>query len=177
MSRCTNSAACHHDPDCEDVNCPGRPDEPVQRETRFQRAARMADVNARILAYFDDEQLAALRRLYELPKRHSGTSGGNTAAKLLLGLYNGLRFPFDLTDLRCFDMVNFEAAMTVIRMDAPRCRAEVHTVLDAIYGDGFSTGDEFEHWAFNLRLKGRCKKEGLSDRPLRYIELEDFRHV
>ena len=88
-------------------------------ETQESRAARMVPTHARILSYFTDDQLAALRRLYELPKRHSGTGGGNAAAKLLLGLYNGPRFPFDLTDLRCFDEANFEAAMTVLRMDAP----------------------------------------------------------
>ncbi len=138
-------------------------------ETTAERAARMAAYNSRILGYFTDAQLAALRRLYELPKRHIGTSGGNTAAKLLLGLYNGRRFPFDLTDLRCFDMANFEAAMTVLRMDAPACKAEVHVVLDALFADGFSTQDEFEHWAFNLRLKGRCKKGGLSGAPHRAV--------
>jgi hypothetical protein len=174
VSRCTNSIACHHDPACEDVDCQGRPEAETQ-ESRSATAARMAPTYARILAYFDDEQLAALRRLYELPKRHSGTGGGNAAAKFLLGLYNGRRFPFDLTDLRSFDRANFEAAITVIRMDAPSCRAEVHTVLDAIYGDGLSTGAEFEHWAFNLRLRGRCKKEGLSDESLlRTIRYEDF---
>jgi hypothetical protein len=146
-------------------------------ETREARAARMGPTYARILAYFTEEQLAALRRLYELPKRHSGTSGGNGAAKLLLGLYNGPRFPFDLTDLRVFDRANFEAVMTVLRMDAPSCKAEVHTVLDALFADGYSTGAEFEHWAFNLRLKGRCKKEHLDTEPLRFIELEDFLYV
>ncbi len=146
-------------------------------ETTAQRAESLAGYYTRILAYFSDGQLAALGRLYELPKRHVGTSGGNVAAKLLLGLYNGPRFPFDLTDLRCFDTANFEAAMTVIRMDAPFCRAEVHTVLDAMYGDGFSTGDEFEHWAFNLRLKGRRKKDLLPAVPLRRLDLGDFRYV
>jgi hypothetical protein len=137
----------------------------------------MAGHYAHILGYFTEPQLAALRRLYELPKRHVGTSGGNAAAKLLLGLYNGGRFPFDLTDLRLFDMKNFEAAITVLRMDAPSCKAEVHTVLDAIFGDGYSTGAEFEHWAFNLRLKGRCKKEFLPTVPLRRMDLKDFRYV
>lgn len=146
-------------------------------ETPEQRAARMRDWDARILGYFTEDQLEALRRLYELPKRHVGTSGGNAAAKLLLGLYNGRRFPFDLTDLRVFDQTNFEAAMTVIRMDAPRCMAEVHTVLDALYGDGFNTGAEFEHWAYDMRLKGRCTKDNLPDRPLRHLRLGDFRHA
>lgn len=176
MSRCTNSTSCHHDSGCEDVDCEGRP-EAETSESRAARAARMAPTYAHILAYFTEEQLAALRRLYELPKRHSGTSGGNAAAKLLLGLYNGPRFPFDLTDLRVFDLVNFDAAITVLCMDAPSCKAEVHTVLDAIFADGFSTGAEFECWAFALRLKGRCKKEHLPTVALRRMELEDFRYV
>jgi hypothetical protein len=31
MSRCSNSTACHHDPACEDLDCPGRPDAPAPR--------------------------------------------------------------------------------------------------------------------------------------------------
>ncbi|MDP2369352.1 hypothetical protein [Rhodoferax sp.] len=122
-----------------------------------RRAARSASITSRHSA----EQLAALQRLYELPKRHVGTGGGRSAARLLLGLYNGTRFPFDLTDLRSFDRTNFEAAMTVIRMDAPHCQYEVHSIIDAIYADTYYTGDEFENWAYNLKLKGRCSKDNL----------------
>lgn len=113
------------------------------------------------LSHYSQAQTEALRRLYELVKHHPGTGGGNAAAKLLLGLYNGLRFPFDLTDLRSFDAGNFEAAMTVIRMDARQTWCEVHVLLDAIYGDGRRVQTEFEHWAYNLRLKGAVKKADL----------------
>lgn len=122
-----------------------------------------------LLDKYTNRQKAALMQLYELVKRNQGTSGGNTAAKLLLGLYNGTRFPFDLTDLRLLDAGNLWAAMTVIQMDAARTHAEVHVVLDAIYHDGNSTGNEFENWAFNLRLKGRCKKEYLPTERIRRL--------
>jgi hypothetical protein len=117
--------------------------------------------DASLLAHYSAEQLAALKQLYDLARRHPGTGGGRRAMKFLLGLYNGPRFPFDLTDLRCFDRADFEAAMTVLRMDAQRTYAEVHSLLDAIHADTASTGAEFEHWAYELRLRGRCKKEAL----------------
>jgi hypothetical protein len=146
-------------------------------ETPAQRQARMAGHYAQTLACFNARELGALQRLYELPKRHIGTSGGNAAAKLLLGLYNGRRFPFDLTDLRVFDDTNFECAIAVLRMDAPRCRAEVHTVIDAIYADGIYTGHEFENWAWNLRLKGRCTKDNLPTGPFRQLELREVSYA
>ena len=110
--------------------------------------------------YTPEQQKAALH-LYQTVKRHSGTSGGNTLAKVLLGLYNGPRFPFDLTDLRLLDADNFIAAMTVIHMDSRRTYCEIHVLLDAILGGDANTGAEFEHWAYGLKLKGRCKADQL----------------
>ena len=129
----------------------------------------VATYHSKLLANYSLAQLASLQRMYELAKRNQGTSGGNTAAKLLLGLYNGTRFPFDLTDLRLLDNGNLMSAMTVILMDAVRTHAEVHVVLDAIYNDRFSTGNELESWAFNLRLKGRCKKEYIQPERIRRL--------
>jgi hypothetical protein len=114
-----------------------------------------------LTAHYTQEQLDALKRLYELVKRHLGTGGGNAAASLLLGLYNGRRFPFDLTELRRFDPGNLEAALIVLRMDAERTWCEVHALLDDIYADGRYTGHEFELWAFDMGLKGRCSKANL----------------
>lgn len=117
------------------------------------------------LSHYSNCQQAAALRMYYLVRRHVGTSGGNTAAKLLLGLYNGKRFPFDLTDFRCFDAKNFEAAMEVVLMDARQTWCEIHDLLNAILGPGANTGAEFENWAFNLKLKGRCTKENLPPLP------------
>lgn len=71
--------------------------------------------------------LAALQRLYE-------SACGNTnecryVASFLLGLYNGIRFPFDMTDLRAVSGELFEDCMTVLRMDARITRQEVHLYL------------------------------------------------
>lgn len=122
---------------------------------------------AAIRANYSDVQINAVRKLYGLVRRHLGTSGGNTAAKLLLGLYYGHRFPFDLTDLRLLDGENLDAAMTVIRMDAQRTFVEIHVLIDAIYSDSHSTGAEFEQWAAILKLKGRTTPANLDKRAPR----------
>lgn len=113
------------------------------------------------LAHYTEAQQAATLHLYQHTKRHLGTGSGNTLAKVLLGLYDGARFPFDLTDLRRLDADNFIAAMTVIHMDSRHTWCEIHALLDAILGGDTRTGDEFEHWAYNLKLKGRCKADQL----------------
>jgi hypothetical protein len=70
---------------------------------------------------------AALRRLLPIAQGHSGQC--LHVAAFLLGLYNGRRFPFDLTDLRCLDRAIFDDCMTVLRMDYAPVR-EVHTYFD-----------------------------------------------
>ncbi len=125
------------------------------------RALALAAQREITLSHYTQDQQDALLHLYHLVKCHLGTSGGNAVAKLLLGLYNGRRFPFDLTDFRVLDDINFKAAMTVLAMDAQRCWCEVHVLLDAILGAGANTGAEFEHWAYDMRLLKRCKKDQL----------------
>lgn len=127
------------------------------------RLAAMASIRAKTRSHYTQEQLDAALRLYHLVKRHPGTAGAHAAAKLLLGLYNGTRFQFDLTELRGFDPKNLEAALIVLRMDATRTWCEIHVLLSAILEVSY-VGYEFEKWAYNLRLKGRCTKEG-------YLEL------
>jgi len=122
---------------------------------------RLAQRRAMTLSRYSAEQLAAIRRVYEMVKVHPGTSGSNACAKLLLGLYNGQRFRFDLTDLRSLDSGLYQAALTVINMDARQTWCEVHVLLDAIYGDGRSVGAELEHWAANLRWGKHVKRADL----------------
>lgn len=111
----------------------------------------------------DQDQLDALAYLWAVGQRGDCT-GERVCAKLLLGLYNGRRFPFDLTDLRSLDEGNLQRALRVLEMDArPRC--EVHELLGRIYqhprGD---FGREFEWRAYELGLKGRAKKDQLPPR-------------
>jgi hypothetical protein len=81
--------------------------------------------------------------------------------RVLLGCYNGTRFPFDLTDLRRLDDKNLSNVLTVLRMDA-RCRAEVHLILRYLLSDRMVQA-QFERWAYDLGLKGRAKKAEVED--------------
>lgn len=57
----------------------------------------------------------ALTRLLPVALGHRGQS--RVIARFLLNLYNGNRFPFDLTDLRILDHNLFVDCMTVLHMD------------------------------------------------------------
>ena len=132
---------------------------PSAISTLTPHAMAIAAQRDEVLSHYDQAQQEAAMVLYRLVKTHGGTSGGNAAAKLLIGLYNGKRFPVDLTELRVFDPNNLKAAFTVLRMDAMCCWCEIHELLNAILNVNY-VGHEFEVWAYNLRLKGRCTKEG-----------------
>lgn len=98
----------------------------------------------------------ALITLWNCTQRHHGTSGARSAAGVLLGLYNGTRFPFDLTDLRLMDATYLAAAIEVIRGDSAHCQREVHEWLNQLTGR-VDFGRRFEHLAHEYRKKGRCK--------------------
>ena len=66
---------------------------------------------------------AALHRLLPIAQRGTGQSG--KVAGFLLGLYNGPRFPYDMTNLRGVDQEIFEDCMAVLRMDSMPAK-EVH---------------------------------------------------
>ncbi|WP_251865874.1 ParB/RepB/Spo0J family partition protein [Achromobacter sp. Marseille-Q4962] len=70
---------------------------------------------------------AALRRL--LPVAQGDTRQSRVVARFLLNLYNGNRFPFDNTDLRCLDHELWEDCIAVLRMDS-RPVQEVHSYFE-----------------------------------------------
>ncbi len=120
-------------------------------------AERRKAAHRLLLAKFDAEELDAVRGLFETACKHWDTGGGGTVARLLLGIYNGMRFPFDLTDLRRLDDRNLKMALTVLLMDARYCRAEVHVILSALLDD-MTVQSRMECWAYDMGLKGRAKK-------------------
>lgn len=73
--------------------------------------------------------VAALRRLLPVAQRDTGQS--RIVARLLAGLYNGRRFPFDLTDLRSLDTALFEDAMALVRMDARLTEKEINCYFES----------------------------------------------
>lgn len=66
---------------------------------------------------------AALGRLLEIARGDSNQC--RYVAHFLLGMYNGERFKFDLTDFRCLDSAIFEDCVLVLKMDR-RPAQEVH---------------------------------------------------
>lgn len=116
---------------------------------------------AKFLSGFSKEELDALEGLYTTGKRMWDTGGGGACVRVLLGCYNGERFPFDLTYLRRLDDGNLRKVLTVLRMDA-RCRAEVHVILEWLLAD-VTVQAQFERWAYDLGLKGRAKKAQVED--------------
>lgn len=110
--------------------------------------------------------------LWNHTQRHSGTSGKRAAAGVLLGLYNGARFPMDLTDLRLLDAPLVRAAMVVIECDANRCVREVHDWLNYVTGR-HDFGQRFEHLAHQVGAKGRCKRAHLLPLNPEYLIIEE----
>jgi hypothetical protein len=105
------------------------------------------------------ETAQALVHLWRMAQGYS--SSEKAAARFLLGLYNGYRFKFDLTDFRLFDRGNFNRCMLVLAMDHTP-KAEVHVMLARALGrSDRDMGNEFEHLAFNHQIKGAVKKSDL----------------
>jgi hypothetical protein len=76
----------------------------------------------------EERGVAALQRLYKVACGDSGQC--RFIARFLLGLYNGTRFPFDLTNFRAIDDGLFDDCMRVLQMDARVTRREVHTYFE-----------------------------------------------
>lgn len=97
---------------------------------------------------------AALGRLVKIAQGDSGQC--RYVAGFLLGLYNGRRFPFDLTNLRGLDHVIFDDCMKVLRMDHTPLR-EVHTYFDAGNDEGHTL---FEGLAVEWEIKDHLAGTG-----------------
>jgi hypothetical protein len=80
----------------------------------------------------DEQQMAALKRLWEIANGHSGQC--RIVAKFLLGLYNGDRFPFDLTDFRSLDRAIFKDCLQVLEMDYQPAM-EIHQLMGMVNGE------------------------------------------
>jgi hypothetical protein len=118
------------------------PEERAQAQAQWEREileARQAQNTAHAVG------IPALRRLFKIANGNSGQCG--KVAGFLLGLYNGSRFPFDMTNFRAVDGAIFDDMMMVLRMDS-RLLAEVHTYFD-------NGGQAFEQLASDWNLHSR----------------------
>ncbi len=117
----------------------------MEMVAQFRRGETDAQRAEKVRAQDQSDGLESLKRLYELAHGCSGQC--KYVAKFLLGLYNGTRFPFDLTDLRCLDEAIFEDCLKVLRMDS-RPFKEVHLYFER-------GGETFEKLAIDWRIKDR----------------------
>lgn len=105
------------------------------------------------------QQLDALVRLWNMAQ--GSHSGARVALRIILGCYNGTRFPFDLTDLRLLDAGVLQDVLTVLVMDSSPYR-EVHELLNTQLGRR-DIGPRLEVLANAWRLKGAVKSKELAE--------------
>ncbi len=111
---------------------------------RARRAAALAD-----LPTIRTAGVAALERLLKIAQGSSGQC--RYVARFLLGLYNGTRFPFDMTNFRCLDRVIFKDCIAVLAMDYQPLQ-EVHRYFDRGDNEG---GQIWEDLAVRWRVQDR----------------------
>lgn len=91
--------------------------------------------------------VASLQRLIDLAQ-NSDTGGGNVAAQLLLGLYNGPQYPFDLTELCRLDSELYQDALNVIALRV-RHSVEPHEFFQ-------NGGELFSNLAEKWQIEAMC---------------------
>ena len=119
------------------------PEAKARMQAAMQAQARERDARIGELPAIRLEGEAALRRLLPIAQRDTGQS--SVLAWFLLSLYNGGRFPLDLTDLRRLDYELFDDCMAVLKMDFQPAK-EVHRYFE----DG---GAKWEALAKEWRFK------------------------
>lgn len=102
-------------------------------EEAFQEMARHDAERPLIL----QQGIAALERLFDAAQTGGGQS--KIITMFLLGLYDGSRFRFDMTDFRCLDANLFDDCIAVLKMDS-QPEKEIHQYL-------LDSGRVFEDWA------------------------------
>lgn len=137
------------------MGSPIRPDATAERREEFRvmfAAQVVAADNHKKQSHVDG--IPALLRLYDIATQYGYESHHQIIAKFLLGCYNGMRFPFDLTELRGLDLTNFFDCIAVLEMDH-RPTQEVHLYFE-------NGGAKFEKlaqdWGLSTPIKE--KKDG-----------------
>lgn len=114
-----------------------RPESTQQPEAVNDFFRQMAELDTERQAA-TEAGLPALMRLAKVAETDTGQ--GNTIRCLLLSLYNGYAFPFNLTRLRGLDKPLFTDALAVLTLDARVTAQEIHHYFE-------NGGEIFERWA------------------------------
>jgi hypothetical protein len=102
-----------------------KPDPELADQMRTKMMLRREELAARdgMRPQIQADGIEALKRLLPIARGDTGQSG--VIARFLLNLYNGNRFPFDMTDFRRLDYELFDDCVAVLKMDF-QPRQEVH---------------------------------------------------
>jgi hypothetical protein len=115
---------------------------PAQLRELAQREAELPAIRL--------EGEAALGRLLKVARRDTGQSP--VVARFLLNLYNGNRFPFDMTDFRRLDTELFDDCIAVLKMDSQPLK-EVHEYFE----NGGAIWEELAtDWGFTDHRDGKA---------------------
>ena len=127
-------------------------------ELLAEQAARKAVETAKA-------QASPYETLFRAAVTMPDTGGGSTCLSLLLGMYNGERFKFNLTDLRRLDFCLHAAALAALTDEVgsahyvdQRIAYETGWPADAIQA-------KLEWLAFEQGIPGRLKKDQLPEKP------------
>lgn len=130
----------------------------TREELRAELEVLEADLRARALK-------APYTALFRAATEASDTGGGGVCMRLLLSLYNGERFKFDLTDLRRLD-AGLHAAAVAAMQDEVGFANYVHDRIATETGFPACKVQAALEWlAYDFKLPGRVKKEHLSAHP------------
>ena len=99
-----------------------------------------------------DAAVAALQVIIEAIRRSAGSHTGQSVrlVRFLAGLYNGPRFPFDMTELRALDTALSTACLTVLAEDI-KARSEIQEW-------GVMSGRELNDWLHDVGLYEELEK-------------------
>jgi hypothetical protein len=122
------------------------PEAEARAKTRFAIMHAEREARAAMLPAIRAEGEAALRRLLPIAQRDTGQS--SVVACCLLNLYNGDRFPFDMTDFRRLDSAVFDDCIAVLKMDVQPAK-EVHNYFE-------NGGKIWEKLAADWAIKDHC---------------------
>lgn len=130
-------------------------------KAEFARQRAENDRRQAMRPQVDQEGREALKRLFAVAQGNSGQC--RYVAAFLLGLYNGNRFPFDLTNFRAIDGALFDDCVAVMKMDS-QPRQEVHRYFE-------EGGKKFEQLAKDWGLEDA---EKLRDQASRVVDSGSF---
>jgi hypothetical protein len=138
----------------------------VKEMTREEYLAELAAQKEKAKA---DAAVAPYGILFRAAVEMPDTGGGGSALRLLLGLYNGERFKFDLTDLRRLDFTLHAAAMVAMSEETgsayyvhERIARETRFPAEAIQA-------KLEWLANEMGIKGAVPKKSLPEKPGRFV--------